>query len=87
MTQEARWLLDWFGQRGSIPGDTQEEQLRVNYFDTKLIDSLGVIELLVQIEEYFSIQFSERHFQDRRFSTLEGLSEIIAELRRNSSQP
>ena len=78
--EETRWLLDWFERRGPVPGNTLEEQRSVNYFETGLIDSLGVIELITEVEDHFGIRFSERHFQDRRFSTIGGLSDLIAEL-------
>lgn len=80
MNDKATWLLNWFKQNGSIPLNSNEEQLQVNYFEAGLIDSLGVINLIVGIEEHFNIRFNERHFQDRRFATISGLSEIIHEL-------
>jgi acyl carrier protein len=80
MNDKAKWLLNWFSQNSSIPVNPSEEQLEVNYFEAGLIDSLGVINLIVGIEEHFDIRFNERHFQDRRFSTIGGLSDIIQEL-------
>ncbi|MDH4187791.1 MAG: phosphopantetheine-binding protein [Nitrospira sp.] len=80
MTDPANWLLDWFRQKGPVPGGTVEEQLRVNYFEAKLIDSLTVINLILEIEKRFGIQFSPEDFQDRRFATIGGLSELITEL-------
>lgn len=80
MKDEARWLLDWFEQRGPVPGSNVEEQLQLNYFDVDLIDSLGAIELIVAVEEHFGIHFTQEHFQDRRFSTIGGLSDLIREL-------
>ena len=80
MNDQAKWLINWFVDRGnSIPGNTQE-QLQVNYFEAGLIDSLGVIELIADIERHFRIYFNERHFQERRFSTIGGLSNLIAEI-------
>ncbi|MBI4308465.1 MAG: acyl carrier protein [Chloroflexi bacterium] len=55
------------------------EQLKLNYFEAKLIDSLGVIELITEVEDHFGISFTDRDFQDRRFSTIGGLEEIIME--------
>ncbi len=80
LTEEAQWLLDWFMQRGEVPGNTPEKQLEVNFFAEKLIDSLEVIELIMEIESHFGVAFSELHFQDRRFSTIGGLSVLVAEL-------
>jgi acyl carrier protein len=67
------WLDHWFAKRGATL-DREE-----NYFDAGAIDSFGVIELIEAIEEHFAIQFGERDFQDRRFSTIAGLAEITNE--------
>jgi acyl carrier protein len=80
MDNKVNWLLNWFKQNGSIPVNFMEEQLQINYFEAGLIDSLGVINLIVGIEEHFNIRFNEGHFQDRRFATIGGLSDIIHEL-------
>ena len=80
-TQEnLNWLKQWFSQaegnsnKGEIKGDT-------NYFEQGLIDSFGLIELIVAIEKEFGVKLLEQHFQDKRFSTLNGLVQIIQELK------
>jgi acyl carrier protein len=74
------WLLDWFGKRTNVLGSNREQIIQMNYFDAKLIDSLQVMELIAELEEHFSIQFTEDHFQERRFATIKGLSQIVCEL-------
>lgn len=74
------FLFEWLGRRGNVPGSTLEERLALNYFDARLIDSLGVIEFVADIEARFDIRFDERHFQDRRFSTVGGLRDIVLDL-------
>jgi len=74
------WLLNWFQRKKSLPGPA-EKQLELNYFQEGLIDSFGITELIVDVEEQFGIEFSDVHFQDRRFSLIGGLAEIIAELK------
>lgn len=84
MDQQAAidWLIGWFDKHGegSVPGKTHEEKLEIDYFNAGLIDSLGVIELIADVEEKFHIRFDDLSFQDRRFSTITGLMEIVAEL-------
>ncbi len=67
------WLQDWFAGRGARPG--REE----NYFDAGHLDSFGVIELIEEVERHFAMRFGERDFQDRRFSSVAGLAEIVHE--------
>lgn len=52
-----------------------------NYFEAGWIDSLGIIELVTDLEVHFGLRFEERHFQDRRFATINGLALIVRELR------
>lgn len=73
------WLIDWFEKRGTNI-DKTGESLKSNYFELGLVDSLGLMELMTALEGTFHIRFSEDHFQDPRFSTIQGLSELITEL-------
>ena len=59
--------------------DVPEDCGDKNIFEIGLIDSLGVILLIEDIETHFEIRFDEIDFQDRRFPTINGLSEIIKE--------
>ena len=54
-----------------------KKKINENYFEKGWIDSLKFIDLITQIEEEFSIRFSNDEFQDRKFSTIEGLAKII----------
>lgn len=80
-TDLGTWLVAWFTQRGPLPVDDAKTLQGLNYFEAGLIDSMGVIELIGDIEVNFGIQFNARHFQERRFATIGGLTEIIMELR------
>ena len=73
------WLLEWFEERGPVEGETVTDKLRVDYFEAGLVDSMGVIDLITAVEDHFEIRLNERHFQDRRFATIGGLREIVAE--------
>ncbi len=57
----------------------KELELDVNYFDEGYIDSLAVIELIAFLENEFNIQLSQDDFIDRRFSTINGLVQIVKE--------
>lgn len=68
------WLLEWFRRRGSVP------EPETDYFKAGAIDSLAVVQLVADIEKNFSVRFTDKHYQEPRFSTLAGLAEIIREL-------
>ena len=71
------WLVKWFAENN---GDEESEILNgVNdsYFEKGWMDSLKFINFITDIEEAFSIEFSNEEFQDRSFATIQGISQII----------
>ena len=68
------WILDWFSRRAPQIALAPED----NYFNAGAIDSFGVIELIEDMEQAFSVRFTEDDFQDRRFSSVAGLSDLLA---------
>lgn len=70
------WLKEYFRKISDLPDNFEE----VNYLESGLIDSLGIILLIEEIEKEFNVTFTEDYFQERRFVSIKGLSEIIKEL-------
>ena len=69
------WLLEWFQYHApQVPLGPDD-----NFFLLGAIDSLGVIELIEDLEQDFSIRFSQEDFQDRRFTSIKGLAELLKE--------
>ena len=83
MKEEVKdWVFDFFEKiKGGIPGTTEEEKSAVDYFSAGLLDSLGVVNLIVGIEEEFQITFGPENMQDPRFCRIGGLVELISEMR------
>ena len=76
------WLWEWFKKRKSIPNSEEiDTYLNLNYFEAGFIDSLGIYELISDIEGTHKVKFSEQNFKDRKFATISGLAEIIKELK------
>jgi acyl carrier protein len=73
-------ILHWFSEQRDISSYEISSLLALNYFEEELVDSFGILALIMFIEEEFQITFTEDHFQERRFSNINGLVEIIKEL-------
>ena len=71
------WLRDWLAKRA--PGLALKPD--DNYFDVAGIDSFEAITLIEEGESEFGIRFRQTDFQDRRFSTIRGFGQIVAEMR------
>ena len=81
MKEAHTWLAAWFAGRAPDVILADEE----NFFEAEAIDSFSVIELIEEAEQKFRIRFVELDFQDRRFASIRGLAEIIAEKKTNAA--
>lgn len=77
MQDYINWLKNYFSKKNILPDSVE----KLNYYEAGLIDSLGTIELIETIESEFNIRFEQKNFQDRKFSTIIGLAEIIHQLK------
>jgi acyl carrier protein len=71
------WIVEWFVSRGKPVGSTREA-LQVDYLQSGLLTSLEIVELVAAIEDHYGVQFSEADMQDPRFSSIGGMSELVA---------
>jgi acyl carrier protein len=76
MTKYYEWLSEEFKK---INPDTYLDP-NDNYIQKGVIDSLGLIELIENIESHFGIRFEEKHLTDKKFVSIKGLSEIINDI-------
>lgn len=75
MNNYQAWLTEWFHSREPLITLTPE----ANFFVVGAIDSFGVIELIEEIEETYSVKFTQEEFQDPRFVSIQGLAELLEE--------
>ncbi len=68
-----QWILTWFESRN--PGVPIEPD--VDFYSARLIDSFGIIELIDEAEEHFSLQFLDSDFQKPEFRTVSGMARTI----------
>ena len=85
MQKPVDWLYGFFSKKGKIPGKNRDGQLKADIFDSTLIDSFGLVELISEIESTFNFELKAEDIQDQRFRTIQGLAEII-EARLNDSK-
>ena len=65
-------IQNWFIDTYRLTVDINER-----YIDSGLIDSFEMINLVIFIESTYNIKFSSDNFQDSRFFTIDGLSELV----------
>ena len=74
-------VFEFFDEKGGIPGNGLQEKLACHYLDIKIIDSMGIIEMVTLFEDSFKIRFEAEDLQSNEFQTVGGLIELIDRLR------
>ena len=78
-------VLNYIENINPIPGTSEEEKLAVKYLDAGILDSMGIVSMIMDFEEKFSIQFSPDHLQSDEFATVGGLISIVEQLKASES--
>ena len=73
-------VLEFFNCRGGIPGGTEDEKLACRYLDVGLLDSLGLVDMILEIEEKCGFRFEAEQMQSPEFRTIGGVIEISQNL-------
>ena len=82
MTKVERWACAYIeGADPSFASLEERQKLAENLFTSGRLDSMGLMNLLLDAEAQFSFMFTPEAFQDRRLQTISGLGEVIEELK------
>lgn len=73
----SEWLINWFIKNSHIEKNEIESNISEDYFAKGWIDSLKFITFISDMENHFSITFSNDEFQNKSFATISGLAKII----------
>ena len=61
------------------------EKLQCRYLDLGLVDSMGIIDMVLELERHFDIHFSAEELQSMEFRTVGGLIQLIERSRSHGS--
>lgn len=70
-------VIAYLEQSRPVPGESEEEKLACHYLDVGVIDSMGIVRLIADMEEKHGFQFTEDDLQSFEFQTVGGLISII----------
>ncbi len=70
-------MIQWIEKKSPVPGNTFEEKKKCDYVSSGLVDSFGILELIVEIEKVFSLRFTSGDLEDPRFKNVGGLIQIV----------
>jgi acyl carrier protein len=63
--------------KNPIPGETEEARLNCYYLDSGVIDSHGIVEMIMELEGKYGIYFTDDHLQSYEFQTIGGLITLV----------
>lgn len=81
MTQERKWIVNYLVKNCAADDTEVNANLDKNYFLAGYIDSFQFINMISQIEEEFGVEFDNEQFEDKNFSTVNGLAKIIYDMK------
>ena len=64
-------------RRGPIPGGSDQEKRNYCYLDAGHVDSINMIQFILQIEERFGISLTPEDTMSDQFRTVNGLIQIV----------
>jgi acyl carrier protein len=77
MSEPLRWLIEYLTAHGKLGELAVEGVLEENYVALGLLDSLGVVQMLMGLEEQFGVWLTPEEMQDPRFCSIAGLAELV----------
>lgn len=69
------FVMDFLQKKYTI--DENEDLDNFNYVDSGFVDSLSIVQFIVELEETFQIEISDEEMVDPRFHTIGGVIEIV----------
>ena len=74
-------VLSYFRSVPAFAALSDTDQLQCRYLEREVLDSLGIVGLVAELESAFEIQFSMDDFQSEEFQTPAGLVALVERLK------
>jgi acyl carrier protein len=71
------FIFEYFKKIGPIPGKTEKERLAYDYVQSQMLDSLGILNLITDVEAKFNIALAGDDLERPAFKTIGGLIQTI----------
>ena len=71
------FVLTYLNSQKTLPGQNEEDWLAYAYLDEGTVDSMGIVEMVTEMESAFNVRFSPEDMQSDDFRTVGGLIGLI----------
>lgn len=72
-----QFIYESLNQRTPLPYENPEELLDVNYVEEGLVDSLGLLQFILELEEEYQVEFTEEEMLDMTIMNIQQLITTI----------
>lgn len=76
-TSSKAWITNWLAENADVNVAEIEQRSTENYFEQGWIDSFAFIRFITELEAAHGVRFRNDDFQDRTFSTVDGLALMV----------
>lgn len=70
-----QWIMNWFLEKTNCVIQNPNE----NFFINGILNSFATLQLVMEIENVFNLSLPDTALTDTRFSTVNGLADILCE--------
>ena len=70
-------ILSFLASRSASPVSLSPDATDVNLFDSGAVDSVGVLDLVLFLEERFAVRFGPEDLESESFQTIGGILDLI----------
>jgi acyl carrier protein len=78
MTDIQSFIVARLEENSPLPGDSEESKFAYDYLDQGHIDSFGIMQLILSVEEHFDVRLGQEDLQSDEIRTVGGLAEVVA---------
>jgi acyl carrier protein len=78
-------IVSLLEKRGPVQGNSDQEICNYKYLDAGHVDSLNIMQFILEIEESFGISLSTEDIQSDEFRTIGGIITLVERIRRLNS--
>ena len=82
---ENETVLSYFRAFAAFAALPETDQMQCRYLEREILDSLGIVGLVSELERAFDVQFSMDDFESEQFQTPAGLVAIVGRLTNGKS--
>ena len=74
------FVFTFLNSLNTLPGENEGDWLACEYLEEGVVDSMGIVEMIAELEGTFNIRFSPENLQSDEFRTVGGLIGLIESL-------